>query len=97
MIQWLRQVRQELPKSYCDFFVFCTLTGLRASEAKAAVRLINMSGVHPSYYNSERQCLEHFRYPEIFLRRTKASYISLVDEELLGIAKNIGKTPHMRA
>jgi hypothetical protein len=24
MLQWLRQVRQELPKSYSDFFVYCT-------------------------------------------------------------------------
>jgi hypothetical protein len=30
MMQWLRQAIQALPKSYGDFFIFCTLTGLRA-------------------------------------------------------------------
>jgi hypothetical protein len=28
MLQWLRQAIQELPKSYSDFFILCTLTGL---------------------------------------------------------------------
>jgi hypothetical protein len=36
MLQWVRQERQELPKSYSDFFVFCTLTGLRASDGLLA-------------------------------------------------------------
>ena len=28
------------------------------------------------YYNPERQALEHFRFPQIFLRQTKKAYIS---------------------
>jgi hypothetical protein len=40
MIDWLRQAMQALPKAYSDFFVFCTLTGLRASECVAAIKLI---------------------------------------------------------
>jgi hypothetical protein len=110
MIQWLRQAIQVLPKSYSNFFVFSTLTGLRASEAIDSVRLINAdisgdivnhdsgmrnhnSEVQAQYYNPERQCLEHFRYPQIFLRRTKSAYISIVDQEILGIAKSVDKTP----
>lgn len=33
MLQWLREVTQALPKPYSDFFVFCTLTGLRCIDA----------------------------------------------------------------
>ena len=54
MIQWLRQAIQELPKSYLDFFVFCTLTGLRASETIESVRLLLNDDGHSNnyYYNS---------------------------------------------
>jgi hypothetical protein len=40
MLQSLCQARQALPKSYSDFFMFCTLTGPRASECIAALNLI---------------------------------------------------------
>jgi intergrase/recombinase len=88
MMQWLSQVRQELPKSYSNFFIFCTLTGLRASECIACIRLIKDPDSFKRYYNGNRQCLEHFRFTNIFIRRTKAAYISLVDKEILELAQN---------
>ncbi len=97
MLQWLRQVRQELPKSYSDFFMFCALTGLRASECVACIRLIKDPKEFKTYYNEDRHCLEHFRFANIFIRRTKAAYISLVDKEILEIAKNCTNTPSYNA
>lgn len=41
------------------------------------------------YYNPEQQFLEHFRFPEIFLRCTKSAYISIVDKQLLQIAQKV--------
>ena len=94
MIGWLKEAIQVLPKSYSDFFVYCTLTGLRASEAIEFVKLLIYGRtVNSYYYNPERQCLEHFRFPQIFLRRTKTAYISIVDDEIIEIAKSIDKTP----
>ena len=93
MLQWLRQVHQELPKSYSNFFVFCTLTGLRASECVACIRLIKDPESFKTYYNEGRQCLEHFRFAKVFIRRTKAAYISLVDKEILEIAQNCTNNP----
>jgi len=40
MIEWLREARQRIPKIYSDFYLFCTLTGMRCSEALASVKLI---------------------------------------------------------
>jgi len=97
MLQWLRQVRQELPKSYSDFFMFCALTGLRASECVPCIRLIKDPKEFKTYYNEDRHCLEHFRFANIFIRRTKAAYISLVDKEILEIAKNCTNTPSYNA
>jgi hypothetical protein len=96
MLQWLCQVRQEIPKSYSDFFLFCTLTGLRASECINCIGLIKQPDCFKTYYNESRQCLEHFRFPKIFIRTTKAAYISLVNKEILEIAQNTGKTPHLQ-
>jgi intergrase/recombinase len=88
MLQWVRQARQELPTSYSDIFLFCTLTGLRSSEALAYIRLVKDPKQLKTYHNTSRQALEHFRFSKIFIRRTKAAYISLVNDEFLEIAKN---------
>jgi intergrase/recombinase len=45
------------------------------------------------YYNTSRQCLEHFRFPQIFLRRTKTAYISIVDKEILELSNSLDKVP----
>jgi hypothetical protein len=44
------------------------------------------------YYNTERQCLEHFRFPEIFLRQTKKAYISFVTHEILEIVEDCAQS-----
>jgi len=93
MLQWLREVTQALPKPYSDFFVFCTLTGLRASECVNCIRLIKNPETFKIYYDPERQALCHFKFPDMFIRRTKAAYISLLDKQLLQIAQDIDKTP----
>ena len=42
------------------------------------------------YYNYDRQCLEHFRFPEIFLRQTKKAYISFITKEQLSAIGILG-------
>jgi hypothetical protein len=102
MIGWLSEaIRSTLPKPYANFLLFCTLTGLRASECVEAVRLINSTSQSTgtsvnrasNYYNPEQNILQHYRFPELFIRRTKAVYISVMNDEILGIAQSIGKSP----
>ena len=87
MLEWLKQMRQELPESYSNVFVFCTLTGLRASGCFEAIRLIKGPEHFKTYYQASKQTLEHFRFPQSFIKRTKAAYISLVNEEIVDIAR----------
>lgn len=89
MLQWLREALRTLPKQYANLLLFCTLTGMRGSECIESVRLINLS-TDNKYYNPERQILQHYLYPNIFIRRTKAIYISIVNDEIIGIAQKIG-------
>lgn len=65
---------------------FAVLTGLRPGEVIESVKLFLMAGHNSSqvkYYNPERQALEHFRFPEIFLRTTKEAYISFVTVDMI--------------
>jgi intergrase/recombinase len=98
MIRWLREAIRLLPADYANFFLFCTLTGLRASECIEAVRLLNGSSEPTrTYFNPEQHILQHYKFPELFIRRTKAVYISVVNDQIIGIAKKIGKTPGQSA
>ena len=97
MLDWVREAIRVLPSADMGSAIkFNCLTGLRPNEALQAIRLVKSGHPTISYYNQDRQCLEHFRYPEIFLRRTKSAYISLVDNQLLGIAQSIRKMPPMK-
>ena len=95
MLQWLREAIAALSKDYANMFLFCTLTGIRGSECVEAVRLVQNMGNNTlnQYYNPDQQVLQHYRFPDIFIRRTKAVYISVVDTEIVGIAQSIKKTP----
>jgi intergrase/recombinase len=74
------------------------MTGLRASEAVEAVRLLTLSSKDERvYYNPEQNMLQHYRFPDLFIRRTKAVYISVVNDEIIGIARGIGKIPTLNA
>jgi Archaeal phage integrase len=95
MIGWLKEALQVLPSNHAHFLLFCTLTGMRASECVEAVRLLHISST--SYYNPEQQVLQHYRFPNIFIRRTKAIYISIVNNEIIDIARKIDKTPTLNS
>jgi intergrase/recombinase len=92
MLHWLREAIRVLPSQYSRFLLFCTLTGLRGSEAVESVRLLDNPRDYESlgsYYNPEQQVLQHYRYPHLFIRRTKAIYISVVDDSIVKIARKI--------
>jgi intergrase/recombinase len=92
MLQWLHEAMRALPSSrYANLLLFCTLTGMRGSECIEAVRLICKS-TDKYYYNPERQILQHYLFPEIFIRRTKAINISIINDDIIGLAEKIGNT-----
>jgi len=84
MIKELKASLETVPPDYANYFKFNLLVGLRPSEA---VRSANMLRTTPKYLNKEVGVLEHFRYPEHFIRNTKKCFISVVDDETLEIAR----------
>ncbi len=61
------------------------MLGLRADETCKAIGLIKQGA--SGYYNEEHGVLEHYRFKDLFIRKSKKAYISLVDNDLLELAK----------
>ena len=98
MIEKVKEMMRALPAIMAAVIKFACLTGLRPSEACEALRLLNSENLTVYYYNSERQCLEHFRHPEIFLRPTKKAYLSYLSTDNYHYFTKVGpKTPTLSA
>ena len=85
VFDWIKLVKAKCPELR-DFMDFMTVTGLRYDEAVESYNLIiklSEEGKLSSYYNSERMVLEHFRFKEFFIRRTKKAFVSFVYPELV--------------
>jgi intergrase/recombinase len=90
MLQRIREMIAKTPTQMGQIIKFGCLTGLRPSEVVESVRLLNSElTTSVKYYNSQRQALEHFRFPDIFLRQTKKAYISFVSPEIVEIVKKL--------
>jgi len=89
MLDWLKQTYKNLPTKYGNVLLFNTLTGLRPNEACESIRIIESKV--DEYLNKDNMVLEHFRYPDLLIRRTKNVYISIASEKVMDIAKQDNK------
>ncbi len=83
---WYRTTQSILGTDYKLFLRFVVLTGLRKGEAITSFNKIvslAQSGRLDEYHNRELSMLEHYKYPNEFLRRTKNVYISILPNELV--------------
>ncbi|MEM2739117.1 MAG: integrase [Candidatus Bathyarchaeia archaeon] len=87
---WAVTFKQLVPR--LGFYVdFVALTGLRLFEAVESYRLIKCKV--NEYYKVEKMTLEHFRYPHIFLRKTKNAFISFLKPEDIAKLENNSQEP----
>jgi hypothetical protein len=93
LIQWLIEALHQLPAHFANVFLFCSLTGMRATECLASIKLIKEIENVERYYDSKNHVLRHYLFADTFIRRTKALYISIIDDEILEIARKIDKIP----
>ena len=95
IFDWIRKVKREKP-SLTDFMDFMAITGLRFIEAIGSYNLIvdlAKEGRLSEYYKEEKEVLEHFRFKEVFIRRTKKAFISFVPKALVeAISRNMPLT-----
>jgi hypothetical protein len=85
MVEWLKDTCSKLSSHYGNILLYNTLTGLRPDEACKSIILLQKE--RDNYLRNDLSILEHFKYPDIFLRRTKKAYISVVTDSILELAK----------
>jgi hypothetical protein len=84
MINWLKNTYSKLSKHYGNILLYNTLTGLRPDEACKSIVLFQKQ--RDNYLRKDLK-IEHFKYPDVFLRRTKKAYVSIVTDSMLELAK----------
>jgi intergrase/recombinase len=85
VFDWVKSVKRRVP-FLGDFMDLMTITGLRYNEAIESSNLIVKlagEGRLSEYFNAEELVLEHYRFKEVFIRRSKKVFISFVPGELV--------------
>jgi hypothetical protein len=85
MIEYVKETMKILPADMAKTFQTATVLGLRADEVCKAINLLKQST--PDYYDDKLGVLEHYKFKALFIRRTKKAYISLVNDDLLTLAR----------
>jgi hypothetical protein len=88
MMRWLNETRSALPASYANILVFNTLVGLRPQESISSINLIKEKS--NEYFQNQESIIQHYKFPTIFLRRTKKAYISIMIRPIIDIAHKCG-------
>jgi hypothetical protein len=85
VFNWIREVKECCPE-LSDFIEFIAVSGLRHNEAVESYNLIiklAKEGRLNEYYDSEREILEHYKFKDKFLRKTKKAFITFVSKEFV--------------
>jgi len=85
MARWVKRFKQALPE-FSPLIDLMAASGLRVEETievNNTIVSLAKQGRLGEYYNFERQALEHFRFKEKFIRRSKKAFISFVPEDIV--------------
>jgi intergrase/recombinase len=85
LFEWIHRVKMACPELR-DFVDLVALTGLRYGEAVESYNLIiklSREEKLSEYYGSDRGILQHYRFKQTFLRRTKKAFISFAPNALV--------------
>jgi intergrase/recombinase len=82
---WVKEVKRVRP-DIKEFMDFISVSGLRLNEAVQSFNLIvrlSREGKLNKYYNEQTETLEHFRFKEVFIRKSKKAFISFIPKQLI--------------
>jgi len=86
LMKWVNTCISVLDESKATFIKFVMLSGLRKSEAIKSFNMViklHETGKLNEYYNEELESLEHFKYSDEFLRRTKNAFFSFIPKRFI--------------
>ncbi len=82
--KWIRSVKRERV-DLADFMDLMAVSGLRLGEAVNSFNLqikLAAEGKLDRYFVADKLALEHFRFKDLFLRKSKKAFVSFVPAEL---------------
>jgi len=85
IFEWVKKVKSERT-DLADFMDLLAVSGMRFNEAIASYNLIIEMARQKrlnEYYNEEKETLEHYKFKDIFLRRSKKVFVSFVPKMLI--------------
>jgi hypothetical protein len=86
VFSWIREVK-ELRPELTEFLDLMAVTGLRMVEAvnsyKLIIDLVEKNQLD-KYFNAANSTLEHYRFKDLFLRKSKKAFVSFVPLHLVG-------------
>jgi len=85
VFNWIRQVKA-VRQDFSDLLDLMALTGMRLLEAVNSYNLIiqlSREGRLSEYYNVETEALEHYKFKDLFLRKSKKTFVSFVPKSLV--------------
>ena len=91
VLEWINQIKPYLRDNENLFIQFLKATGIRKDEGIESFNLIiQLAKLNrlSEYYNLELNCLQHFKYSKLFIRKTKNLYISFIPESLVSAIAN---------
>jgi len=86
VFNWLKQIQRILSDKEKLLIKLILFTGMRRVEGFNCYNLLVKLGRENrvnEYFNFEKSTLEHFKYQDIFIRKTKNLFISIINEELI--------------
>jgi intergrase/recombinase len=85
-----KHIKLLIPLGKSDTILYNLLTGLRPQDAIDSFNLL-LSHTGEDYLSKDKKLLQHYKYPELFLRRTKKAFISVVNENILSLVRDENK------
>jgi intergrase/recombinase len=83
MTEWVIQMINDFPR-FSNILRFNIMTGLRPQEAIDSFNIL-LSHKRQEYLSDDKKLLQHFKFPDLFLRRTKKAFISVVNDNILSL------------
>ena len=87
VLEWYNEAIKVLSKDALSTYLkFVLMSGLRKSEAFNSFNLmidLYEKGKINDYHNKQLRTLEHFKYPELFFRKTKNVFITMIPKDMV--------------
>ncbi|MDN5847804.1 MAG: hypothetical protein L0H53_16185 [Candidatus Nitrosocosmicus sp.] len=90
MLEWIKQTINEFPR-FANILKFNVLTGLRPQESIDSFNLL-LSHKRQEYLSEDKRLIQHYKFPNLFIRRTKKAFISLATRSILELLVECDKS-----